>query len=268
MQRFVFQQSASVAIRVSIAAFHSSPYYKTNMTSEEKDNPRWAADWAAGINPGELFDAQMPLPALTKMVNEGSIPKGRALVPGCGRGYDVLLLAAPDRVTVGLDLSDIAIAAAEELYSSLPEGEGKGKPQRDSVVFQAGSFFDLPEDTNNKFDFVYDYTFFCALHMSVRADWAQKMAAIIAPGGELCTIMYPIGEREGGPPYSVCEEDYRTLLEPLGFESFLIERLLPEMCHKGRAGVSLISDEERKKMSLTTKDGGVPYTSIGRWRKK
>ena len=61
--------------------------------------------WNDGINPGEKFDVLVPLPELQKMVREGAIPNGRALVPGCGRGYDVTLLASPDRVAVGLDIS-------------------------------------------------------------------------------------------------------------------------------------------------------------------
>lgn len=225
-----------------------------NNMSIEKEHPRWQNMWTTGIRVGEKFDAGTPLPALIKMVEEGSVPKGRALVPGCGRGYDVVLLAAPDRVAVGLDLSETAIEAAESYYNSLPEAN---KPARESVVLQAGSFFDLPEDADQQFNFVYDYTFLCALDLSVREDWARKMAAIIVPGGELCTIMFPIGEKEGGPPFKVSMDDYKNLLEPLGFESFRMEMLPSDMCHPGRDGI-------------TTFDGiGAPFaTAIGRWIKK
>lgn len=40
-------------------------------------------------------------PALLKLIAEGKIPNGRALVPGCGRGYDVVALASQKRIATG-----------------------------------------------------------------------------------------------------------------------------------------------------------------------
>lgn len=40
-------------------------------------------------------------PALLKLIAEGKIPNGRALVPGCGRGYDVVALASDKRIATG-----------------------------------------------------------------------------------------------------------------------------------------------------------------------
>lgn len=153
-------------------------------------NLLFSAMWSDGIAPGERFDMQIPLPALSKMVADGVVPTGRALVPGCGRGYDVTLLASKDRVAIGIDLSEIAIQAAEERYANMPEED---KPPRESVQFRATSFFDLSETPEEQFQFIYDYTFFCALSPSIRLEWAKKMAALVAPGGELCTIIFPIG---------------------------------------------------------------------------
>ena len=233
-------------------------YYKLNEMSgiSEKEHPRWAEKWNAGIAPGETFDMACPLPALVKMVDENQIPYGRALVPGCGRGYDVTLLAAPNRTAIGLDISEVAIAAATERYNSLPDEE---RPPPESAVFISTSFFDLPEDDNSKFDFVYDYTFLSALDPSIRPDWAAKMAAIVKAGGELCTIIFPIGDRPGGPPFQVTIDDYKNLLEPVGFTPFQLEMLPPELCHRGRAG---------DYHEATIKRFGVPVsTAIGRWRK-
>ena len=116
--------------------------------------------------------------------------------------------------------------------------------------------FDLPEDADNKFQFVYDYTFFCALDPSVRPQWAEKMAAVVAPGGELCTVIFPIGEKEGGPPFRVSFDDYKSLLSAVGFECVQLELLPPELCHKGRDGVT--------PSEIT---GKVLSTGIGRWLK-
>ena len=40
-------------------------------------------------------------PALLKLLDANEIPNGRALVPGCGRGYDVVALASKDRKAIG-----------------------------------------------------------------------------------------------------------------------------------------------------------------------
>lgn len=44
-------------------------------------------------------------PALLKLLQENKIPEGRALVPGCGRGYDVVTLASESRKVLGVPLS-------------------------------------------------------------------------------------------------------------------------------------------------------------------
>lgn len=171
------------------------------------------------------------------------IPYGRALVPGCGRGYDVIYLAHPNRVVIGLDIVDRAI---DEATKMLLDSDCTCK---ENAVFLNKSFFDMPDD--EKFDFIYDYTFFCALDPSLRSDWATKMASLIKQGGELCTIIYPICNKEGGPPFKVSLDDYKIVLEQVGFQMIQLEPLPSTMCHPGR-------------------DGTGPYeatTAIGRWRR-
>ena len=70
--------------------------------------------WNNGIAIGQAFDMGCPSPALRRFIDDDEIPSGTALVPGCGRGYDVWALAAPDREVVGLELSNKAIESALE----------------------------------------------------------------------------------------------------------------------------------------------------------
>jgi hypothetical protein len=62
------------------------------------------------------------------------------------------------------------------------------------------------------FDAAFDYTFLCALPPSWRSKWAHRMGKIIRPGGMLVTLMFPISTHEGGPPFAVSPELYRSLL--------------------------------------------------------
>jgi Thiopurine S-methyltransferase (TPMT) len=59
--------------------------------------------------------------------------------------------------------------------------------------------------------------FLCALPPEQREDWARGWARLIAAGGELVTMMFPVDpEKEGGPPYAVSPDLYTELLTPVG----------------------------------------------------
>lgn len=144
---------------------------------------RWAALWDEGdFLP---FDRGFPNPALADTLTDrkdilgtathntdGSKTPNRkkALVPGCGRGYDVLLLASFGYDAWGLEISETAVTRAreeeeenggKEMYAANEEAAGKGK-----VTFFQGDFFDSRGwieriGTGNGFegfDLIYDYT--------------------------------------------------------------------------------------------------------------
>ncbi|KAM0931763.1 hypothetical protein ACQ4PT_000069 [Festuca glaucescens] len=72
----------------------------------------WEKSWESGITP---WDFGKPTPIIQHLVKSGTLPKGRALVPGCGMGYDVVALASPERFVVGLEISNIATEKAKQI---------------------------------------------------------------------------------------------------------------------------------------------------------
>lgn len=87
-----------------------------------------------------------------------------ALVPGCGRGYDVLLLSALGYDVTGLDSSSTSLARAaeieansskDEVYAARDPSRGKGK-----VTWVKADFFDADAEgmKGKVFDLVFDYT--------------------------------------------------------------------------------------------------------------
>ncbi|KAG6732932.1 hypothetical protein I3843_01G194300 [Carya illinoinensis] len=72
----------------------------------------WQDSWEQGVTP---WDLGRPTPVILHLHQTGALPKGRALVPGCGSGYDVVAIACPERHVVGLDISNRAIMKAEEI---------------------------------------------------------------------------------------------------------------------------------------------------------
>jgi methyl halide transferase len=90
----------------------------------------------------------------------------RALVPGCGRGYDVLLFSAFGYDAYGLEISESALVGAKKTQE-LVEGEGLYKARdasvgKGQVSWIAGDFFKDEAlkglDGDGKFDLLYDYT--------------------------------------------------------------------------------------------------------------
>eukprot|EP00741_Cyanophora_paradoxa_P019668 tig00021137_g18986.t1 len=191
------------------------------------------------------WDAGRPAPALARLLSEASsgalppLPRGRALVPGCGSGYDALALAREGYQALGVDISATAVSVANELADKEAGADAASTAWRSRVRFVEASFFDLGESPRDKFDLVYDYTFLCALPPELRQKWAEKMASLVAPGGELVTLIFPIGTHTTGPPYAMSLDLVAGLLTPLGFEATLLRRVTES--HPMREGKEYIA---------------------------
>ncbi len=148
--------------------------------------------------------------------------------------YDVVELSKCGFNAVGVDLSTTAVAAAKDLSSTIAVAELRG-----TISYYAEDILS-PSNTGavfgKKFDLIYDYTFLCALDPSLRARWASTMKGLLKPDGELVTLIYPLGDYEGGPPYAMSVGLVRGLLEAVGFEPFYLEPVAEALSHPGREG--------------------------------
>ncbi|KAK4436626.1 putative thiol methyltransferase 2 [Sesamum alatum] len=177
--------------------------------SERQPANGWDKCWEEGVTP---WDLGSPTPVLVHLNDTGSLPKGRALLPGCGTGHDVVAIASAERYVVGLDISDNALKKATELSSRSPNAE--------HFTFLKTDFFTWCP--TQLFDLIFDYTFFCAIEPGLRSQWARKICDLLKPDGELITLMFPIDDHEGGPPYKVSVADYEEVLHPLGLKATYI----------------------------------------------
>ncbi|KAJ6734083.1 hypothetical protein OIU79_001365 [Salix purpurea] len=169
----------------------------------------WESCWEQGLTP---WDLGRPTPIILHLHQTGALPKGRALVPGCGSGYDVVAMACSERYVVGLDVSHTAVEKAIELSSSLPNSSHFTFLKEDFFTWQPPELFDL----------IFDYTFFCAIEPEMRSRWACRVQEMLKPDGELITLMFPISDHAGGPPYKVSVSDYEEVLHPMGFKAVTI----------------------------------------------
>ena len=85
------------------------------------------------------------------------------------------------------------------------------------IHFVNGDFGDHVSEQG--YDLIVDYTFFCAIHPSRRTWWAENMARLLNRDNEdarLMTIMFPIfpdWDANKGPPYPVNLERYQAVLD-------------------------------------------------------
>ncbi|KAJ2804724.1 hypothetical protein H4R20_002391 [Coemansia guatemalensis] len=213
-------------------------YKASGNVAADEYNQIWHKCWNTNVT---MWDKGDISPALRELIEEKhwQLPDGQGIVPGCGRGYDAMFLAKPTLHMVGADLSPIAVSTATKLRDE------KGIPSK-LVEFKTMDFFkfDVPQD---KFQVAYDYTFFCALHPSMRASWGARYAEILSPGAHLIALMYPLAkseeDRERGPPFLLNEDDYHKVLDA----NFELVHIDPECkTHDTRAGVETITVWRRR----------------------
>lgn len=131
----------------------------------------------------------------------------RVLLPGCGSAYELAALAQHGCQALAVDFSAPAVARARELH-----------PQLAACIVQA-DFFSSASD--GPWDWVYERAFLCALPPAMRAQYASRMAAILPAGAALAGYFY-LGDKRGGPPYTITLESLQALLAPY----FVLERQL------------------------------------------
>ena len=141
---------------------------------------RWESLWHGGVflpwDRGEASPALIDVLAQRQdlvgsaVVAPGQLesnngPRRKALIPGCGVGYDCYLLQAQGWDVVGLDISETAIQRAKA-YQNRLEGQkvfAAGQFGKGTLRFESGDFFALDEEVwMGQWDLIWDYTV-CAL---------------------------------------------------------------------------------------------------------
>ncbi len=196
----------------------------------------WQAAWEEGRTP---WDAGRSAPTLVELVAGGTLPAGRALVPGCGSGYDVLTLASAERSVLGIDLSPLAAARFEALRAE--RGVDGARARVEVADFFAADL--------GRFDLVWDCTFLCALPPDLRGAWAVRMNELLADDGELVTLIFPVtdGPADRGPPYPQHPDRVRALLGD-GWTATTLERV--ERSNPGREGREWLGRWRRRAPAL------------------
>jgi SAM-dependent methyltransferase len=156
----------------------------------------WNPRYASGRTPWDYGDVP---PALQRYLHRHPGQGARALVPGCGSGYEIKALALAGYNVTAIDFSPAAIARARAHV---------GPALADRVI--EGDFFTY-DFAEAPFDFIYERTFLCALPPPLWPKIVARTASLLAAGGTLAGL-YFFGDKEDGPPFGLAPEDATALL--------------------------------------------------------
>jgi len=173
---------------------------------------------------GEVFwDKGAPSPPMKQYLQRHAV-RGRALVPGCGRGHEVALAVEHGLDATGLDIAPTGIAEARALYPQLAER------------FVTGSLFDPPEEMRGAYDVVLEHTCMSALPPTLRGDYRHGIDLTLRRGGLLIGVWFinpDLDPGDEGPPYPFSVADLTALFAE-GYE--IVEDYVPDVAFTGREG--------------------------------
>ena len=180
------------------------------MTQDVNLPEKWEADYRAQT---DGWDLAGPTPVLKRLADSGRFPPGRMLVPCAGRGHDAREFARHGFDVTAIDFSAYAVQEMERLAD----------PQAPVHIIQQ-DMFQLPHEWDGSFDYVLQYTCFCAIDPKRREDYAELIGRLLKPGGTYIDLAFPLDGRPGGPPYAVSEAEIAALFERRGFKLLLEEK--------------------------------------------
>jgi SAM-dependent methyltransferase len=165
-----------------------------------------------------------PTPVFARLADSLELELGKMLVLCAGHGHDARMFASRGFEVTAVDFASEAVQAMHAL----------DEPQAPLEILQL-DLFELPAFMDGQFDYVLEYTCFCAIDPQRRAEYVKRVTDLLKPGGFYIALAFPIREHPGGPPYSVSSDE---LVQPFihrGFE--LLHREIPSESVPGRRGI-------------------------------
>lgn len=133
----------------------------------------------------------------------------RILIPGAGNSYEAEYLF--NKGFKNIIVCDIASEPLQNLKSRVPDFPEHQLIQK--------NFFDL----ENNFDLILEQTFFCAIPVAKRPDYAEKVFQLLSENGKISGLFFDFELKPDGPPYGGSKEEYLTYFSPY-FKIDIFER--------------------------------------------
>ena len=165
---------------------------------------KWQADYE---RKSDGWDLGGPTPVFKRLAASGRFEPGRMVVPGAGRGHDAREFARRGFQVTAIDFAPYVIHEMKKLSD----------PHAPIEILQH-DLFALPHDMDGSFDYLLEYTCFCAIDPQRRTEYADLVRRLLKPGGKYIDLAFPLDGRAGGPPFAVSESEIVDLFGRRGFE--------------------------------------------------
>ena len=154
-------------------------------------------DWQRHYDEDDLgWDLGHVAPPFVDLLESNAIMPCKTLVPGCGRGHEVIFFGENGFDVTALDYS---IGAVNHLNSVILE-------RKLNIKVLNLDFFELDSTHDCLYDLLIEQTFFCAISPSQRTLYVETVARILKKGGMIAGLFYNTGQ-QGGPPFNTTRQD-------------------------------------------------------------
>ncbi len=180
------------------------------MTSDVNFPRKWDENYQSGT---DGWDLGGPTPVFKRLASSNRFIPGRMIVLGAGRGHDAREFSRHKFEVTAVDFSPYVIN----------EMRKRAEPDAPLQILQH-DIFTLPAELNHSFDYLLEYTCFCAIDPRRRAEYADLVTRLLKPDGIYIDLAFPLDDRKGGPPYAVKESEIFDLFESRSFNLILREK--------------------------------------------
>lgn len=177
-------------------------------------------NWDQAYKEGNIpWDKGRASPPLLEFLEDHPIT-GSVLVPGCGRGHDVRLLAAQGAEVVGLDIAPNALREAESF------------PRVSNERYVLGDFLHPEYKYLPAFDWLVEHTCLCAIEPNERSAYVRALKRVLKPRGYYLAVHFrKVRDYSGeSPPHPVSKEETDRLFSD--FE--LLDSFIPQKTYEDR----------------------------------
>lgn len=180
------------------------------------DSNFWHQRWATnqiGFHLGEVNKALLKYwPAIA------SVKGQRIFVPLCGKTLDIVWLLQQGADVIAVELSEIALdELAADISNQLSLAIEK-RSDGDKIIYEAdkltlicGDFFALSSEDVGSVDWSYDRAALVALPQEMRQQYSQHLCFISDNAPQLLITLNYRQDEMAGPPFSLIEQEVRTL---------------------------------------------------------
>jgi len=174
------------------------------MTDDVNSPQKWEADYQRGT---DGWDLGGPTPVFKRLASSKRFSPGRMIVLGAGRGHDAREFSRHGFTVTAVDFSAYAVEQMRKFADATTP-----------IEILQHDIFTLPDRLNGSFDYLLEYTCFCAIDPKRRAEYADLVTRLLKRDGIYIDLAFPLDGRKGGPHFAVTEAEIFDLFQKRGFK--------------------------------------------------